>query len=262
MIRGMTVCEWDVPDPLCCECWNTADPAMKAQAVRWATDVMFAKTGRQFGPCEITVRPCMERQCDILGLYGAAWSGSLWQPYILDGVWRNCFCGSMCSCRPRCQVRLAGPVQSITEVTISGIVVPDDSYRVDDFQWLVRENGECWPDCANMDNSSGGEGVWEVTYMRGSLVPLSVLDATAILACEYVKRCKSDASCRLSSRVVAMSRQGTDFQFVPPDEMIKLNLTGIAEVDDIIIAFNPAALRFRPQVFSQAIRYPRQQTWP
>ena len=188
----MTMCDWTVPDPLCCECWNTADPAMKAQAVAWASTVMWARTGRQFGLCEVTVRPCMERRCSDGLLFGAYWSGSLWTPYILNGVWFNCYCGVGCCCEPRCEVRLAGPVQSITEVTIGGVIVDPMTYRVDNLQWLVREGGECWPECPNMNNASGGDGVWEVTYTRGRPVPETVLAATAILACEYVKRCKND----------------------------------------------------------------------
>lgn len=258
----MTQCPWVIPDPLCCDCWNTADPAMKAQAIAWASAVMYARTGRQFGLCPITVRPCMERRCSDGIVYGAWWSGSLWTPYILNGIWFNCFCGEICSCKPRCEVRLAGPVAEVVEVTIGGVVVDPATYRVDDYQWLVRQDGECWPECANMDNASGGTGVWEVTYTRGREVPHVVLNATAILACEYVKMCKKDASCRISSRVVAMDRQGTSFQFVAPDDMIKLGLTGIGEVDDIIIAFNPAGLRFQPRVFSSAVKFPRQQTWP
>lgn len=260
----MSVCDWNVPDPLCCECWNGADPRMKDQAVRWATAVMNARTGRQFGPCEITVRPCMKRSCNFDGLWaGAWWSGSLWTPYLWQGQWFNCFCGDICCCEPRCQVQLAGPVAEIIEVTIGGIPVDPSTYRVDDLQWLVRQGGECWPLCPNMDNPSGGTDVWEVTYTRGRPVPLEVLEATAVLACEYVKRCVGDSSCRLSSRVIGMSRQGTDFQFVNPETMLALGLTGIAEVDDIIAAYNPAGLKFQPRVFSQATNpWPRQTTWP
>lgn len=258
----MSVCPWTVEDPLCCECWNSADPRMKEQAVRWATAVMYARTGRQFGVCSVTVRPCMERQCNLLGLYGANWSGSLWTPYIWNGTWFNCFCGDFCRCEPRCQVRLDGPVNSIIEVTIGGVIVDPDSYRVDDYQWLVRENGDCWPTCPNMDNSSGGTDVWEVTYGKGVPVPQEVLEATAILACEYVKRCTGDQTCRLSSRISSMTRQGTDFTFVSPEVMLALGLTGISEVDDIIAAYNPNGLKHRLRVWSQAIRHPRQQTFP
>jgi hypothetical protein len=261
----VSFCAWEVPDPLCCECWEAADPAMKAQAILWASSVMYARTGRQFGLCEVTVRPCMKRACDTLGAGWAwwGWSGSLWTPYIWQGTWYNCFCGEVCCCEPRCQVQLAGPVDSITEVTIGGVVVDPDTYRVDNFQWLVREGGECWPQCPNMDNPSGGTDVWEVTYMRGRAVPADVLAMTAILACEYVKFCTGDSSCRLNSRVTALIRQDVSLQFVAPDTMLSLGLTGIGVVDEVIATYNPAGLKYQPRVFSQATSpWPRQQTWP
>lgn len=260
----MTMCDWTVPDPLCCECWNGADPARKEQAIRWASNVMYARTGRQYGPCEVTVRPCMKMACNRSGGWlGAWWSGSLWTPYIWQGQWFNCFCGDLCCCEPRCQVQLAGPVQSIVEVTIGGVPVDPATYRVDDLQWLVRQGGECWPQCPNMDNASGGTDVWEVTYMRGKEVPRDVLDATAILACEYVKFCAGDSTCRLGSRVTALVRQDVSMQFVSPEVMLSLGLTGISVIDDIISAHNPAGLKFQPRVFSQATNpWPRQQTWP
>lgn len=260
----MTMCAWTVPDPLCCDCWNTAEPAMKAQALDWASTVMYARTGRQFGVCEITVRPCMKTACNLNGGWlWQMWNGSLWTPYLWQGQWFNCFCGEVCCCEPRCQVQLDGPVDSIVEVTIGGVVVDPSTYRVDDLQWLVRENGECWPQCPNMDNSAGGTDVWEVTYLKGRRVPSAVLSATAVLACEYVKFCKGDSSCKLSNRVISMSRQGTDFQFVSPEDMIKLGLTGISVVDDVITSYNPNGLKMPPRVFSPALNpRPRQQTWP
>lgn len=259
----MTVCDWVIPDPLCCDCWNGADPARKAQAVRWATSVMNARTGRQFGPCEVTVRPCMKMACNGAGSWlWQGWNGSLWTPYIWNGTWFNCFCGDVCCCEPRCQVQLAGPVNSIIEVTIGGVVVDPDTYRVDNYQWLVREGGECWPQCPNMDNASGGDGVWEVTYTRGRPVPQDVLEAAAILACEYVKFCAGDVSCRLNSRVTSLVRQDVAMQFVAPETMLSLGLTGIAIVDDIISAYNPAGLKYPPRVFSSATNpWPRQTTW-
>jgi len=259
----VSMCPWVVADPLCCDCWNTADPRMKEQAHIWASSIMYARTGRQFGTCEVTVRPCGYDQCGdgTMAWYGAWWNGGLWTPYILDGVWFNCACPGLCNCEPDSQMRLDGPVASITEVTIGGVVVDPDNYRVDDFQWLVAENGFKWPRCPNMNNSSGGVDVLEVTYAKGTAVPADVLLAEAILACEYVKMCKGDSSCQLSSRVVAMSRQGTDFQMVPLDDMLKAGLLGPNLVDQVILGYNPNHLMFRPRVWAQNVKHPRQTTF-
>lgn len=260
----MSMCPWVVPDPLCCDSWATVDPAVQAQAILWASSVMYARTGRQFGLCEVTVRPCMKRACDTAGSWAWwGWSGSLWTPYIWQGTWYNCFCGGECCCEPRCQVELAGPVNSIVEVTIDGLVIDPTTYRVDDYRWLVRQGDLCWPECPNMDNPSGGAGVWEVTYLRGREVPADILAATAILACEYAKFCAGDSSCRLSSRVTAMIRQDVSMQFVAPDTLLSMGFTGIGPVDDVIVSYNPAGLKYQPRVFSQAnMPWPRQTTWP
>lgn len=260
----MSQCPWTVPDPVCCDCWNTADPAQKAQALMWASSVMYARTGRQFGECEITVRPCMKRNCNMSGSWmWAGWNGGLWTPYIWQGTWYNCFCGDICCCEPRCQVELAGPVGEIIEVTYDGAIIDPNTYRVDDARWLVREGGECWPLCPNMDNPAGGDGVWEVTYLRGREVPADVLAATAVLACEYIKFCRGDATCTLNSRVTALVRQDVSMQFVAPEVMLGLGLTGNAIIDQIITNYNPAGLKFQPRVLSQANQpWPRQQTWP
>lgn len=259
----MAICPWVVEDPLCCDCWNAADPAMKEAAITWATAVMYARTGRQFGVCPVTVRPCGFNRCadGALAWFGAFWNGGLWTPYILDGVWYNCACPGLCSCEPRSQVQLDGPVASIIEVTIDGVVVDPDDYRVDNFQWLVAENGFMWPQCPDMNVSSGMIGSFEVTYGKGVAPPADVLLATAVLACEFVKQCKGDSTCQLNSRVVAMSRQGTDFQFVPLDDMIRMGLLGPNVVDQVIRNYNPNQLPFRPRVYSQANRHPRQTTF-
>lgn len=262
-----TACPWVVPDPACCACWNTTDPRVKERALRWATTVMDARTGRQFGECEVTVRPCGWRDCNSgIEWFGWGWSGSVWMPYILNGQWFNaiCACDGLCCCIPDCSVRLAGPISSITQVTRDGDVVDPDTYFVYDNQWLTRVKGnDCWPTCADLNMAPGpGDGVWEVTYKRGRVVPLDVLDAAAVLACEYTKMCAGDSSCRLSSRVISMTRQNLDVQFVSPEVMLQLGLTGVVEVDDIIAAYNPHGLKTAPRVFSPELRYPKQVTWP
>lgn len=260
----MSICPWVVEDPLCCDCWNAANPARKAQAITWATSVMYARTGRQFGVCPITVRPCGYQNCGngLGNFWGWGWQGSTWTPYLWNGQWFNCICPGVCCCDPDQQVRLDGPVQSIISVTISGVVLDPAAYRVDNYQWLVRQDGGRWPQCPNMDNPAGGENVFEVTYAKGRAVPEDVLQATAILACEYEKRCAGDSSCRLSSRIVSMTRQGADFQFVAPEDMLRLGLTGINEVDEVIANYNPHGLKAPLRVFAPELRWPRMQTWP
>lgn len=260
------VCPWTVPEPVCCrECWNAADPSLKVAAQDFAYTFLNAATGRQFGECVMTVRPCGWNTCNTgIEWLGWSWGGSVWQPYILNGLWYNaaCGCAGLCSCIPDCAVRLDGPVNTIIEVRIDGVVVDPSTYFVMDQQWLVRASNsdDCWPECADM-NAVPGEG-FEVTYTRGRPVPTALLNAASKLACEWVKSCTGDSSCRLSSWVVAMSRQGTDFQFVNPVELITRGLTGLKEVDMLITAYNPNQLHAPLRVFAPELRYPRVITWP
>ncbi len=266
--RDVTSCWVIDPDepPLCVDeaDWLAVPLEQRQAAIEWATDYLHRALGGQFGLCPVTVRPCMRRDCNNMGFWwGAWWSGSLWTPYLWQGQWFNCFCGNVCCCEPRCQVELAGPVNSIIEVTIDGVVVDPSTYRVDDNRWRVREGGLCWPQCPNFDNPAGGEGVWEVTYPRGREVPTSVLNAIGTLAWEWILACRGSSACRISSWVVAMDRQGTSFQFVNPVEILTLGLSGIKEIDMLIRAYNPAGLRQQPKVLSGVNQpWPRQQTWP
>lgn len=250
-------CSWNIPDPLCCESWETLSPAQQAAAHDYASTVLWAATGRQFGLCQITVRPCGMKRCQDGGaeFFGYDWSGGTWVPYIFNGVWFNCGCAGMCCCDPRCQVRLMGPVDSIVEVSIGGVVIPPSSYRVDDEHWLVRTDGECWPQCSDM-NSDDGDEVFLVTYLRGTAVPAALLNAAATLACEWGKAC-AGGDCRLGNRVTSMARNGVQINMVDPSELLADGLTGITEVDALIAVYNPYGLKQRIRIYAPELRVPR-----
>lgn len=260
----MGPCSWSIPEPLCCATeWALVPAEVQSAARDYAATILWAATGRQFGLCEITVRPCGMKQCaDGSGeFWGYDWSGGTWVPYIFNGTWFNCMCGVGCCCDPRCQVRLMGPVASIIEVLIGGIAVDPATYRVDDDHWLVRTAGECWPRCADMDTDDG-DNVFEVTYQRGTAVPTALLRAAATLACEWAKACVGDASCRLSNRVTSVARQGITIDMVDPQSLLDSGMTGLWEVDSIIRAFNPNRTNERLRVYAPELNVPRQTTWP
>lgn len=264
----MAPCAWNVATPPeCCDCWETLTPTQQAAAIDYATTVLWASTGRQFGECEVTVRPCGRDPGNdgCLNWFGWSWSGGVWVPYIWQGTWYNCPCPGICSCDPRCQVWLPGPVSSIVEVLVDGVVVDPATYRVDDNKWLVRidpDTNGCWPECPDQNLNTTEVGTFEVTYTRGTPVPSALLFAAGTLACEWAKACAGDSSCRLSSRVIAMSRQGVDFQLVDPDTLLEKGFTGIGEVDQLIAAYNPNGLHRRLKVYTTLRRNPRMTTWP
>lgn len=256
-------CNWSVT-PLCCPNWDTADAALKTAATEYASLILWSSTGRQYGQCSITVRPCgLGSPCSDGTLDWGGWtfSGGGWVPYLFNGQWFNCGCGGACSCDPRCQVLLPGPITAVTNVSIGGVTINPSAYRVDDRRWLVRTDGDCWPECVDMDTDDG-PNVFTVTYARGEPLPATLTVAAGTLACEYIKACSGDRSCRLPSRVQELARNGITVSFVDVDDLLDKGLTGITEVDQVIRALNPTRLPYRLRVRTPDIRPPRMVTIP
>lgn len=243
-------CDWDITvDPACCPGWDTLPAEQQARGITYATMVLWAATGRQFGPCEVVTRPCgNDRRCGECGSWTVGYGGWM-RPYILDGLWRNCLCACACDCKPRCQITLPGPVASVSQVLIDGVILAASSYRVDDNQYLVRTDGDCWPRCQDYNVDVPADDTLQVTYLRGTPVPQALLDAAATLACEFAKSCAGEA-CRLPGRISSIARQGVNVTFTDIDNLLKRGLTGIVEVDQVIVALNPSMLKARPFFYS------------
>lgn len=260
-------CTWpDISTQLCCEDWNSFSDAIQAQAADYAKLILWAATARQYGLCELTVRPC-GRFCNGSGWDGYYYDGfGGWIPYIWNGVWKNCSCdgGPNCSCDPTCQVYLPGPVYSITSVRVGGesLNVTGGDIFVLDQQWLVRSNTTaCWPQCADQNLAPGDTMAFEVTYLRGRPIPTALAQAYAVLACEYAKAC-AGLVCRLPSRISSISRQGVSISMVDINELLRYGLTGLWEVDQVITALNPNGLKGRTRFYSPELLEPRQITFP
>lgn len=267
MADDVPPCDWTV-NPVCsADEWAAFDPSVQDAATRWAAQIMWASTGRRFGTCRTTVRPC-RRSCEDCA-DGWFWSYGQWVPYVSNGVWRNCWCGfgpGCGSCNAACQVWLPGPVAGVIEVIIDGDIVDADTYRVDATDgawWLVRNRTDdddlCWPDCQNFDHPMGEDHTWSVTYEKGVAIPRVVSDAAGILAVEWARGC-TGGTCRLPGRIQNLTRQGVTVTMVPVDQLLDRNLTGIMEVDQVITSFNPNGLKGRPRIASvetvRRVRYP------
>lgn len=254
-------CTWRT-NPGCCSCWVGTPPDIQAAANQYAALVLWAATGRRYGTCPMTVRPC-GRQCNDC-IQGSYWFDGMWMPYISQGVWRNCWCGNFgsCTCEPDCQVYLPGPIVSVTTVTVDGVLVDDDFWRVDDKRWLVRtQEGECWPNCQdyNTGTGPGTTNTMEVVYQRGIAVPDVLATATGVVACEFAKACQNQA-CRLPGRMSTVARQGVQITNVNIDDIIAKGLTGIPEVDQVILGLNPYANKTRLRVSSPDLPVTRMTT--
>ena len=252
-------CSWTI-ETACCPEWDTMDPAVQSAAVAYSTYLLWALTGRRYGPCSVILRPCGPR-CDTFGGYrtwpvgapGTSGAGMPWMiPYVDNGIWRNCGCTGGCSCAARCQIQLPGPVAAVDEVKVDGLVLDPAAYRldiVDGLAVLVRTDGDCFPDCQDMNLDDDQPGTFSVTYQKGVAVPRAGQIAAGKLVCEFAKSC-AGADCALPQEIQSLTRNGVEVQVVDPAALPENILTGIAEVDRWVRAVNPSGLASPPRVRS------------
>lgn len=268
------VCGWD--SDLCCSTLEDlfiADDedknALAQRCLNSAAEILYALSGRQFGRCELTVRPCYQKCAGYSGItdwnngvLGAA--GLPWLPVLSGGSWTNisCGCRTACSCTVVCEVWLPGPIDSIVEIKQDGVVLDSGVYRVDNRRALVRNDGLCWPKCQNMSAADTEEGTWSVTYLRGKPVPEAGRAALSDLACEISKACLGDTSCKLPSRVTSIQRQGISMAMLDPMTFIDYGRTGLYSVDLWLKTVNPHARTRGAAVLSPDVEAPRRTTWP
>lgn len=242
---------------LCTNYPDEATPEQITTAEAVATEVLWARTKRQYGLCTLTLRPC-RKDCFPAWPWipATGWfdvSGMSWPfpaPALVGGQWFNIACGSCssgCSCSRLSEVKLPYPVSSIVEVKVDGQLLPSSAYRVDDFHLLVRLDGGEWPRCNDLNLDDDQEGTWSVTAQYGMDVPELGKLAAGELATEIVKRCVGANDCLLpASTVRQVSRQGvTKVFFDAGDGRIGLRFsdmfietvnpshTGVASIFDI-----------------------------
>jgi hypothetical protein len=255
-------CEWPLNVDCCSGAWDSASEEQREFARRVATELLWRLSGKRFGVCQMTVRPC-RRSCAAAlpnwpagtGAYGAG----LYTPILSGGTWLNTVCGSCksdCGCDELCEVVLPGPVDSIVEVKVDGEIVSAAEYRVFDHRVLVGAGGRCWPNCQDLAAPDTEDGTFSVTYRQGIPVPPGGQLAAGVYACELVKSCQGVA-CRLPKRVTTLTREGVSMTFLDPMDFLDKGLTGVPEVDTWISAVNPERLRAGSRVYSPDVRPPR-----
>lgn len=234
-----------------CSSWSALDPAQQAYASRVAVLVLWAATGRRFGLCTQTIRPCWQQQAPLyqsfpVGYYGEGYWTLLG---VAGGVQAigGCACGPACQCSPS-QLALPPVADAITDVSIDGVSLPASSYQLQR-GYLVRMDGQAWPIGQDLGTPLGQPNTWSVTYGQGEPVPVELNDAAGIYACE-IGRAITGGTCQLPNRVQSVTRQGVEIQYVSPDDYLEKGLTGYDLVDIVIKAVNPKGLQQRPHVLS------------
>lgn len=249
-------CGWDVDPAIQCAAWADYPVAIQDAALSIATTVLWAATGRRYGACELTVRPCQNRErAEAYRAYPVWWTTAEFggpYPFLFAGQWANCGCGTQCCCRARCEIVLDGPVTSVVEVLVDGVAVPADEYRVDVAEGayhLVKTSSGCWPTCQDFNVNGDEVGAFQITYTRGRPTPPSALFAAGLLACTIAKQL-SGADCGLPPRMSSLSRQGVTADFIVESIDVDTFTTGIQQVDMVIRALNPSRRTRPPAILS------------
>jgi hypothetical protein len=247
-------CAGWTPNTALCSKWGTFSAPIQQYALRVATRVIWAATGRQFGLCAETVRPCWSPQAPLYQAYPVGYYG--------EGYWTllgtsgggvqligasGCACSSACQCSPP-SIALPPVVDSITSVVIDGVVLDPSKYRLA-AGYLIRMDGLSWPTQQDLAAAAGAVNTWSVTYQRGQAVPDDLQDAAGMYACQ-VGAAASGGSCQLPNRVQSVTRQGVDITYVNETDYLDHNRTGYDAVDSIIATYNPHGLQQRPRVLS------------
>lgn len=241
--------------PITWTCDTTGvDPGIVSLAVTTATHVLWALSGRRFGVCEVTLRPC-RRDCQGGAFYddfGPPWAASYWpQPALIGGLWFNLGCGGCagdCSCTAVSEVLLPAPVYQVTEVLIDGTPLVTGAYRLDNNRILVRTDGDEWPACNDLNLDDDQPGTWSITAQYGEPIPDSARLAMGELACEII-RAATGGDCRLPIGVQQLIRQGVTISFPDVGELFERGRTGLYLTDLFIATWNPSYLRTRSRVY-------------
>lgn len=136
------------------------------------------------------------------------------------------------------------PVQSIEEVTVSGVTLDPAAYRLTRSGWLERVDGGHWAVCGD---------VTDITYRFGEPPPEGGVQAVAAFAVQLMLDSVADARCQLPARVSNITRQGISVSVLDPMDFLTDGKTGFYLIDLWLAAVNPLHRPARGFVWSPDI---------
>jgi hypothetical protein len=220
---------------------------------------LFRLTAYMFpGACTATVRP-MWLRCDC-GSYGWGYGAPMVDSYTAatNTFWCGCRYGNR---RENVNEITLGyfPVTEILEVTVDGVPLAVDQYRLDDNRWLVATHGNSWPKTQDLTLSPGEVGTWTVQFSYGLDPPIDGRLAARVLACEVARWLKG-GDCRIPKRATNIARQGVSVALIDPSGLLENGRFGIPEVDAFLNSVNPHRLQSRPGISNIDIGRPSRLT--
>lgn len=171
-----------------CDPPNTA-PALQDGILAGVTRRLWERSCRQFGVCSTTARP--------------VWCCS---------QHRRPFCG--CGLYPVVDLG-DDPVIAVSSVKIDGATLAPSAYRVDEWRWLVRVDGDTWPACNDLSVATTESGTFEVTWTHGLQVPDDGLMAAALYVCKWATDLAT-GDCEVPVNATSVDREGVHIVIEPP----------------------------------------------
>lgn len=218
----MSLCApWSTDDDLPETCDTTAvTPSTLESAHLYASEILYNLTKRKYpGECS-----------------------DVWRPFGCNGCWSWC-----CGGEGHLGMELPGtPVRAITSIVVDGVTLDADDYQLHDRRSIRRTDGMGWPCGCDLDD----EDAFVVTYTFGQAPTSGLVRASALLAWELSLAWTPDCTgeCRLPKRVQTVTRQGVSFAVIDPLTVFKDGMTGVADVDLLLMAHDRGEARGRAKV--------------
>lgn len=218
----------------------------QALAVAAATEWLWILTARRFGVRTVVDRPATVARWGtyadvppyLISIYGSlAW------PFDVDP--RTGYISQ------RQFIELARDASAVTAVTITdgagNTVVQDPAvYRLEG-NYLVRQDGNQWPQTQDMIAALGSANTWSVNYSRGVAPDQFGQLACGLLICQFAKAIIGDETCKLPYNVTTAARSGVT---ITRNVLKAASTTGIALVDQYVAGVNPNGLQSPGSVWS------------
>lgn len=241
-------------------CGVESDTAALIGPVLAASETLYALSAKKYsGTCAQRVRPCGDGGgCE--GPWGVWLPSGQWGPGVDFGVYGSWPTGGRpCGCSPLSRVPLAGFATDILEVTIDGVVLDEDEYRLDEHRYLTRMRDadgdrQWWPGCQDLDRDHTEDGTFSVVYEYGIDPPVAGQMAATELACAIFQTCPGSGGgvaaedCPLPNGVTRIVREGIEIDldafkgFAVIDGVWR---SGLPLVDMFLNTVNPTGRRRR-----------------
>lgn len=259
-----SVCEpWATLDDLfdCTECASMqllvsqGGPVPDSKALEnllIASNIVNRLSAFQFGLCDDKVRPCCAD--DLCGQFEELYSPMMYGGWYKVMSASGSSCTAMVCGRSLPQIEFGVfPLDSILEVKIDGAVLAPESYRIDNWRYLVRTDGNLWPATQNLLKDDTEVGTWSVSYRYGVAPPPEGVRAVSELACQLTLACAPPElarHCRLPDYVTSVTRQGITFNLASLEEKIRFRVINLPAVDNFVTYVNPNRALRPPIVIS------------